>query len=144
MPINMKFLGKTYPPVKYEVGLEKIKEYAQAIGDMNPYYVDENFAKSSKYGSIVAPPTFAVVYQKDLVGQMLFDRELDLNIPMLVHGEQEFEFFEMVKPGDVIYTDGKIVDIQNKDGKDFITLQTTAKRDGKVVTIGRYLFVIRG
>ncbi|MCB9479575.1 MAG: MaoC family dehydratase N-terminal domain-containing protein, partial [Deltaproteobacteria bacterium] len=39
-------IGKTYEPVKYEVGLEKIKEYAFATNDDNPLYTDEEAAKA--------------------------------------------------------------------------------------------------
>ncbi len=142
--VDPKFIGKTYKPVKYEVGLEKIKEYAIAIMDTNPLYVDEEAAKKSKYGGIIAPPTFAVVYTKDAIGQLLFDKEMALNFPMLVHGEQEFEFYDVVRPGDVIWTECKVANIFEKDGnKDFVVGETISKRDGKVVCKGLFTFIIR-
>ena len=33
MPVNAEATGKTYPPFEYEVGKEKIREYAQAVGE---------------------------------------------------------------------------------------------------------------
>ena len=59
MSIDTKFIGKTYPTHTYEVGKEKIKEYAKAIKNPDPHYLDDEFAKKSKYGRIIAPPTFA-------------------------------------------------------------------------------------
>ena len=59
MSIDTKFIGKTYPASTYEVGKEKIKEYAKAIKNLDPYYLDDDFAKKSKYGAIIAPPTLS-------------------------------------------------------------------------------------
>jgi len=145
LAIDTKHLGKKYPPHVYEVGKEKIKEYARAIGDFNPLYLDDEKAKASKYGGIIAPPTFAVVYAGGPVGQMLMDGDLALNLMMLVHGEQEFEFGEVVRPGDVITTESEIVEIYEKKGKSFITMATTSKNQrGEMTVKGRWTFIVRG
>ena len=142
--IDQKFLGKKYPASTYEIGKEKVKEYARAVGDFNPLYLDDGKAKASKYGGIIAPPTFAVVYAREPVGHMLFDNDLALNIPMLVHGEQEFEFYKVVRPGDVITTEGEIGEIYDKKGKDFISMITTSRNQkGDMVCKGKWTFVIR-
>ena len=88
MSIDTKFIGKTYPSYTYEVGKEKIKEYARAIKNLDPHYHDDDFGKKSKYGTIIAPPTFAVVYGGLMIGPVFGDKELNLNMAMLVHGEQ--------------------------------------------------------
>jgi len=89
MSIDTKLVGKTYPAYTYEVGKEKIKEYAKAIKNFDPHYLDDDFAKKSKYGAIIAPPTFAVVFGAYLIEPVFNDKELNLNMPMVVHGEQE-------------------------------------------------------
>lgn len=138
MAIDKKFLGKKYSPVIYEVGKEKVKEYAMAITDNSPYYLDD------KKG-IVAPPTFAVVYAKEILAHFLLDKNLSLNLTMLVHGEQEFEFFKLVKPGDIIATGGEITDIRSKAGLDFITCETTStNQNNEMVSKGKWTFIIRG
>jgi acyl dehydratase len=145
LAIDTKFLGKKYPPHVYEIGKEKIKEYARAIGDFNPLYLNDEKAKASKYGGIIAPPTFCVVYAGGPIGEMLMDPELALNLMMLVHGEQEFEFGELVRAGDVITTDSEISEIYEKKGKWFISSDTVSKnQSGKLVCKGRWTFVIRG
>ena len=40
MPVETQAKGKTYPPYEYEVGKEKIREYAQAVGEDNRVYYD--------------------------------------------------------------------------------------------------------
>lgn len=145
MAVDTKFIGKKYPPSTYEIGKEKIKEYALAVGDNNPLYLNDEKAAASKYGGIIAPPTFAVVFGKEPVGKMLLDPDLALNLMMLVHGEQEFEFFKVIRPGDVITTAGEIAEIYEKKGKSFISMLTTSKnQNGEDVCRGKWMFVIRG
>ena len=144
MSIDTKFIGKTYPSSTYEVGKEKIKEYAKAIKNLDPHYLDDDFAKKSKYGKIIAPPTFAVVFGAYLIEPVFTDKDLNLNMAMLVHGEQELEFLEVVKAGDSITTSAKIVDIKNKEKLDVISVEIKSKNQhGKDVSRGIYTFVVR-
>jgi hypothetical protein len=47
MALDQSFVGRTYPPTPaYEVGREKIREFADAIGDPNPAYRDPEAAKA--------------------------------------------------------------------------------------------------
>ncbi|MFH1539417.1 MAG: MaoC family dehydratase N-terminal domain-containing protein [bacterium] len=145
MAVDTKFIGKKYPPSTYEIGKEKIKEYALAVGDNNPLYLNDEKAAASKYGGIIAPPTFAVVFAKEPVGRMLLDPDLALNLMMLVHGEEEFEFINIARPGDVITTEGEIAEIYEKKGKSFISMATTSKNQkGEEVCKAKWMFVIRG
>ena len=90
MSIDAKFIGKTWPAQSYDVCKEKIKEYAKAIKNPDPHYVDEDFAKKSKYGCIIAPPTFCVVFGAYLIEPIFFDNELNLNLAMLVNPQRIF------------------------------------------------------
>jgi acyl dehydratase len=144
MSIDTKFIGKTYPSSTYEVGKEKIKEYAKAIKNLDPHYVDDDFAKKSKYGTIIAPPTFAVVFGAYLIEPVFTDKDLNLNMPMLVHGEQVLEFLDVVKAGDTITTSAKIIDIKNKEKLDVISVEIKSKNQhGNDVCRGIYTFVVR-
>ena len=144
MPIDTRFIGRSYPAKTYEVGKEKIKEYARAIKNPDPHYMDDDFARKSKYGAIIAPPTFAVVYGAPLIEPVFTDKELNLNMAMLVHGEQELQFFDVVRAGDSITTAAKIVNIENKEKLDVISVQLDSKNQhGRDVSRGIYTFVVR-
>ena len=144
MAVDRKFIGKVYGPIVYEIGKEKLKEYAKAIKNPDSHYMDDGFAKKSKYGSAIAPPTFAVVYAGMLAEPLFYDKELNLNLFMLVHGEQEFEFFNVVKAGDVITSKGTIVNIENKEKLDVVTLVgESANQKGTLVCKAIFTFVIR-
>ena len=143
--IDEKFVGKEYPATEYEIGREKMKEYAAAVGDMNSLYYDREVGGKSEYGDNIAPPNFAAVYNLMGCAQMFFDPDLGLNMAMLVHGEQEFEFVKPVKPGDVITTSGKIAEIKSKGNNDIIVFEgRSVNQDGELVTVGQATFVIRG
>lgn len=143
--IDHKFIGKEYPPTEYEIGREKMREYARAVGDENPFYFEKEVGGKSESGDNIAPPVFAAVYNLMGCARMFFDPELALNMAMLVHGEQDFEFKKPVKPGDVLTTSGKIVDIAEKGNNDVVVYEArSVNQDGELVTIGRATFVIRG
>ena len=55
-------VGKTYPPVSYAVGREKVREFAAAVGEENPLHHDVDAARAAGYADVVAPPMFAVVF----------------------------------------------------------------------------------
>ena len=144
MPVDKKFIGREYGPLTYEIGKEKIKEYAAGIKNFDPHYLNDEFAKKSKYKGIIAPPTFAVIYSGMVIAPFFMDPELNLDFAMLVHGEQEFEFYEVARPNDVITSTGKIVSIENKEKVDVVALDVLSKNQtGKDVCKATFTFVIR-
>ncbi len=145
MPIDTKFIGREYKPVIYVIGQEKIKEYAQAVGDLNPLYIDPDFAKKSKYGCVIAPPMFVVVFARNSMFSLFEDNELKIDFSRLLHGEQEFNFHKIVKANDTIITHSKIKNIYQKSNNDFVELETKSYNQNKeLVTEGIWTFIIRG
>lgn len=142
--IDEKLIGKTYPPTKYVVGIEKIKEYVNATGETNPLFTNEEAAKAGPYGEIVAPPMFAVVYQREAVAHVLFDSELDLNLMMLVHGEQEFVFHRLVKHNEEVISTAKLTSAEARKGNLVATGVIESRVDGELVTTGIWTFLVRG
>ena len=159
MPLDKKFIGKKYGPTTYEVGVEKLREFAYAVSGgvpsmgftgtgapegLSPLLYDAEAAKAGPWGGIVAMPNFAVVFSIGPFGQAVTDPELGINLLMLVHGEQEFEFSRPVRPGDVLTSTGVITDIFDKVGKDFLIVTTeSVDAQGALVVKGRWTAVIR-
>ena len=145
MPVDTKFIGREYKPVTYVIGQEKIKEYALAVGDLNPLYTDPDFAKKSKYGSIIAPPMFVVVFARDSMFSLFEDKDLKIDFSRLLHGEQEFNFHKIVKANDTITTHSKIKNIYLKNNNDFVELETKSFNQNKELVVdGIWTFIIRG
>ena len=128
MPVNESAKGKTYPPHSYEVGREKIREYAYAVGEDNPVYFDRDKARAAGFRDIPAPPMFAVVYSGGVVGPAVLDPEVGINFAMMVHGGQEFVWGEPVCAGDTITTETTVKDVYEKGGMGFYILDRKSTR----------------
>src|SRR5215210_8854304 len=122
--VNKDAGGKQWPPVTYEVGQEKIREYARAVGETNPVHHDREAALAAGFRNVVAPPMFCVVYSAPAMGPAVLDPEVGINLAAMVHGGQEFEWGEPVCSGDEITTTASCRDIYEKDGKGFYVFES--------------------
>jgi hypothetical protein len=85
MALDPSFIGRTYPPTApYEVGREKIREFAEAVGDSNPVYLDAEAAKALGHPDVIAPPTFPFVLTYRAAAQVVNDPELGLDFSRVV------------------------------------------------------------
>jgi acyl dehydratase len=142
--VNAEAKGKTYPAYEYEVGKEKIAEYARAVGEENPIYYDRQEARAAGFRDIPAPPMFAVVYAMGSVGPVIFDPEVGIDLEMMVHGGQEFVWGEPVCAGDTISTETSVKDIFEKDGKGFYVFESvSSNQDGREVVRGTWTNIVR-
>jgi acyl dehydratase len=145
VPVNESAIGKRFPPFEYEVGKEKIAEYARAVGEDNPVYFDREQARAAGFGDVPAPPMFAVVYSSGSVGPAIFDPDVGINFAMMVHGGQEFVWGEPVCSGDVITTETSVKDISEKGGMGFYLFESVSRnQDGKEVVRGTWTNIVRG
>ena len=145
MPVNTQAIGKSYPPFEYEVGKEKIGEYARAVGEDNPVYFDREGARKAGFRDVAAPPMFAVVYSAGSFAPALFDPEVGIDFAMMVHSGQEFEWGEPVCSGDVISTVTSVKDISEKGGMGFYVFESVStNQDGRVVVRGTWTNIVRG
>ncbi|RJO66107.1 MAG: MaoC family dehydratase [Myxococcales bacterium] len=144
MGLNMEKQGKTYGPYRYKAGLEKIKEFAEAIKSEDKHYLDEEFAAKTPHGGVIAPPTFCVNFNMRPFAAAVMDPELNVNVAFLVHGEQEFEFFRPVKDGDILITTGVVEKMWTKGNLEFFSVRAETKDEsGQPIVTGRYTGVIR-
>lgn len=140
MALNRELVGKSYPAYRYEVSREKIREYAQALGESDPRYFSEG-------GDCVAPPTFAACFTIIRGGTpVLGDPELGAHLA-LVHGSQTFEFgTRPCRPGDWIVCTPRLTDITHRGRNEFLTLEIDCRfedSDERAV-LGRQTIVFLG
>jgi acyl dehydratase len=145
MPVNTSAIGKTYEPVLYAVGREKIREYARAVGETNPLHLDLEAARAAGYSDLVAPPMFAVVYSAPSVGPPIFDPDIQLNFAMMVHGGQEFVWGAPVVAGDEVSTTTSVKDINESDGRGYYVFESVSRNQrGEEVCRGTWTNIVRG
>jgi acyl dehydratase len=146
--INTSVIGKEYPPYVVSVERGKIKEFARAIGDLNPFYIDDRIGQASEWGDIIAPPTFATTFRDETMDTSALLRDLGTDISRILHGEQEFEMLRPIQPGQTYVCRTRILDIYEKTGKSgpmaFVVRETAiTDRANDVVGTVRHITVVR-
>ena len=146
--INKALLGKEYPPYAVTVERGKIKEFARAIGNDDPLYLDDRVGAASAWGDVIAPPTFSITFRDEAADTTAFLKELGTDISRILHGEQEFEIFRPLQPGQTYLCRAKIVDIYEKTGRSgpmaFVVRETSiADGSNEIVATMRGVTVVR-
>ena len=146
MALNQDYLGKVYPPSPpYQVGREKVREFAIAIGDMNPAYHDVAHAQALGHPDLVAPPTFAFTLAMRAMAAAVFDPGLGLDYSRVVHGEQRFAYTRPLVAGDSVVATTTIESIRVAAGNDILlTRVDLATEDGEPVVSCWNTIVSRG
>ena len=118
--MRQQAIGVESPPITVEVEKGAIIKFAQAIGDDNPVFNDEIAARNTRYGGLIAPPTFlrsVIVERPEYTFEMPYDRLLD--------GGSEWEYFEPVRAGDRITAVSRITDMSERTGRMGLMVITT-------------------
>ncbi len=138
-------IGREWPAVDYEVGREKIREYAAAVGEGNPAHFDPEAARAAGFRAVVAPPMFCVVYSAPAMGPAVLDPQLGINFANLLHGGQEFEWAEPVCAGDVVTTKPTLADVYDKNGMTFYLFESVSTNQDRRETVkAAWTNIVRG
>ncbi|WP_329022119.1 MaoC family dehydratase N-terminal domain-containing protein [Streptomyces sp. NBC_00690] len=124
MALDQSFVGRTYPPTSpYEVGREKIREFAEAVRDDNPVYVDQEAAKALGYPDVIAPPTFVFAISFRAAEAVVQDPLLGLDYARVVHRDQRFAYARPVRAGDRLTVVSTIESIKTLAGNDVVDIR---------------------
>jgi acyl dehydratase len=122
VPESLKqYIGKVDPPTIKEVEKGAIRRYAEAVGDDNPLYYDEEYARKTKYGGIIAPPGFfgwavsATPTSEGLIG--LMGALIEAGYAGILDGGMAYDFYLPVRAGDILVASPKVKDVVEKEGK---------------------------
>ncbi|WP_280199116.1 fused (3R)-hydroxyacyl-ACP dehydratase subunits HadA/HadB [Nocardia cyriacigeorgica] len=118
----------------YEVGREKIREYARAVQDFHPAHWSEDAAADLGYTGLLAPTTFLST------AAMLANRRLLETVmtgfDMFVQTDQVFEMYKPVRTGDRLVSDVELSSVRRIAGKDLLTITNTfLDQTGDIVQI---------
>lgn len=107
----MKAVGFATSPVTHAIERGAIRKFAQAIEDPNPLFNDEKAARQSRFGGMIAPPTFV----RMLGGAFL---KLPFQLPKRgLDGGSEWEFFHPIRAGDRISVQTRLADLRESEGR---------------------------
>jgi acyl dehydratase len=120
-----------------------IAKFARAIGETNPLYFDDGYARTTRFGGIIAPPTYASCFITPLLPGEMF--ELDLPpLAKALHTDDIAENHLPIRPGDVLTTVARYADVFIKQGRSGSILFQAAdlivtNQDGQRVALIRML-----
>lgn len=124
MALNMAYEGRTFPPTEpYQVGREKIREFAEAIGVTDAAYHDPAAAQALGHPDVIAPPTFPIVITMPATRLISDDPELNFDYARMVHGDQRFAYVRPIRAGDELVCVTMIEKLTSRAGLDSIALR---------------------
>ena len=145
MALDQSFVGRTYPPTApYEVGREKIREFAEVAGE-HPFHVDPEAARAAGYPDVIAPPTFAVIIAQRCDAQLVRDPEAAIDYSRVVHGEQAFTHHRPIVAGDRLVAVLHVDSVRSAGGHSMVTTRSEiATEAGEPVCTATSTLVVRG
>jgi acyl dehydratase len=103
-----------------------VRRFAEAIGDPNPLYVDEAAAKGSRYGALVAPPTFPRTFEYGEIRGMGWPEG------GMLHGEHRIEYRGgPLRVGEEIYCFTELKDYYEKESRGGLLGFVVVERSGE-------------
>ena len=135
-------VGAVWRTQTYEIEKGMLRRFARAVGDTNPLWQDEGYARKAGYGSIISPPTFMATLGLEQIQQLLVGTPDETSL----HGSTELESYQPVRAGDVITANTIIADFRQRTGKattmTFVTFDITYEnQQGELVGRCRHLII---
>ncbi|SDE86001.1 FAS1-like dehydratase domain-containing protein [Pseudonocardia oroxyli] len=130
------FVGRALPTTgPFQVGREKVREFATAIGDTSPLCHDREVARAAGHRDVVAPPTFSTTFTMPLIEAFLKDPAFGWDYTRMVHGDQRIVFHRPIVAGDELFTTIHVDSLTTRAGSHMLTLRCeVATADEPVAT----------
>ena len=121
MPLSSSIVGMHYRyPDFYEVGREKVREYAVAVKNDDAAYHDEQAAKDLGHESLPAPLTFISVFGYQAQTAFFANANIGITDAQIVQVDQELKILLPIKVGDRLYCDVSVHSYRQAHGTDII------------------------
>ena len=146
MAVDPRFAGREYPPTDvYEVGREKVRDFADAVGAAHAAHRDVGVARSLGYADVVAPITFAVVVAQRAEQQLIADPGAGIDFSRVVHAEERFTHHRPIVAGDRLVTVLHVDAITERAGLSMVTTRAEIRaEDGAPVSTVVSTLAVRG
>jgi acyl dehydratase len=133
------YIGQKIPCYTHTVTAEEIDSFCQNFKDNTPLYLDDEAARAKGFPGRIAPPMMVRFYahiQNVLTG-------FGGIVPgHSIHVSGEYEFLDVVRPGDTITTAGKIMHKYIKKQRKYVCFELISKNQrGKEVVVNRHVSI---
>jgi N-terminal half of MaoC dehydratase len=121
VPLSSNIIGMHYRyPDFYEVGREKIREYAVAVKNDDRAYHDETAAADLGHDSLPAPLTFISVFGYQAQTAFFANANIGITDMQIVQVDQELKIFLPIMAGDRLFCDVYVHSVRQAHGTDII------------------------
>ena len=146
MHFDKKLIGHEFKAFDSVAEAGKVRLFCKAIGEDDPIYSDEAAAKAAGYKAVPVPPTFLQALTNDDPEKGGLLKALNVDIGLILHGEQHYDYYAPVHVGDRITCQQKVTDMYDKKGGAlwFVVSETSMKdQNGKQVAKATSITVVR-
>ena len=135
-----------------EIGRASIRKFALSLGDDNPLYSDQEHARKTKYGGIIAPPTLVCETMQYMVGELDESggpvQKPRVSLGAEIRGGNEYTFFRPLRPDDVLRVRWKVADIREREGRSgkliiLVSEITYANQHGEMLAVNEETTIFR-
>jgi acyl dehydratase len=145
MPLNQSMKGREYQEIEIEVDRDRVAQFALAVGEDDPRFLEAEPARAEGFPDQVTFPTFPTVLGILASAQIVVDSELGMDYSRVVHAEQAFEWRRPIVVGDRLRTTPRIADVYAKGPNEFLVIEAEIRdADGEVVCVARSTLLSRG
>ncbi|GGG07735.1 (R)-hydratase [Rhodococcoides trifolii] len=104
----------------YEVGREKLREYAKAVQDLNPVHWSEDAAAGYGYDGLIAPLTFISLVGTLAQKKLLATIATGYDLSQMLQTDQVIEYYTPIKSGDRLVCDVSLDSFRQIVGRDMM------------------------
>jgi acyl dehydratase len=145
VPLNQSLKGKEYQEISFEVERDRVTQFALAVGEDDPRFLDAEAARGEGFPEQLAFPTFSTVVGIMASAQIVADPDLGMDYTRVVHGEQAYELRRPIVVGDRLRATPRIADVYAKGPNEFLVIEAEfTDADGEVVCVARSTLLSRG
>ena len=135
MALSDKIVGMHFRyPDHYEVGREKVREYAEAVKNDDPSFFEDEAAAELGYDGLLAPLTFISVFGYQAQSAFFANADVEITAMKIVQVDQVLKFVRPITVGDRLYCDVFVHSVRQSFGTDIIvTKNLITNDDGQLV-----------
>jgi acyl dehydratase len=128
-------IGSHYrAPDYFQVGREKIREFALAVKDDHPTHFSEDEAAAAGYPVLVAPLTFLAIAGRKVQLEIFTKFSIPINIARIMHRDQKFQYHRPILAHDKLYFDTYLDSVIESHGAVIVEIRSeVTDAEGKPV-----------
>jgi acyl dehydratase len=118
VPVEARdLIGKHYRfPDHFDVGREKIREFARAVKNEHPAHYDEAAAAERGHPGLVAPLTFLAIAGRRVQLELFTKFDIPINLTRVFHRDQKFTYHRPILAHDRLFFDAYLDSVIESHG----------------------------